>query len=342
MSAQTRQFSDAPAIRAATPLLVGLFAPTGAGKTFSSLRLATGIQRISGGDIFGVDTESNRMLHYADKFSFRHVPFKAPFSPNDYLAVVDYCVGKGAKTIIVDSMTHEHTGAGGVLEWHSLETERLAKAWGVSAEKAQIAAWKEPKQARRRFIDRLLQVNANFVFCFRAREKIQVRSGKQPLDLGYMPDGAEELFFEMTLGALLLPMSKGVPNWTSEMPGEKAMMKLPEQFVALFGKPRQLDEDTGQRLAEWAAGSVKPETPKAAVTPPSAATGTAPSAGLSAEDIEKLINDLDVQTLEQLEIAYSAGREACRKANDRTARDRLRQVYELAKSGMSATTQESL
>jgi hypothetical protein len=328
-----RQFEDSPAVRAATPLFVGLFAPTGAGKTYSSLRLATGIQRVSGGDIYGVDTESNRMLHYADKFSFRHVPFKAPFSPNDYLAVVDYCVGKGAKTIIIDSMTHEHTGAGGVLEWHANETERLAKAWNVSAEKAQIAAWKEPKQARRKLIDRLLQVNANFIFCFRAREKIQVRAGKQPLDLGYMPDGAEELFFEMTLGALLLPMSKGVPNWTSEMPGEKAMMKLPEQFVALFGKPRQLDEDTGQQLAQWAAGAAKPEPVKTTPTP--AQPTPQPAGALSTEQIDKLIDDLDVDTLEKLEGAYRVGREVCRKADDKLARDRLRSAYELIKKGFT-------
>ena len=31
-------------------------------------------------------------------------------------------------------------------------------------------------------------------------------------------------------------------------------MKLPGQFRDLFAKPRQLDEDTGEYLAKWAAG----------------------------------------------------------------------------------------
>ena len=38
-------------------------------------------QRVCGGDIFVIDTEARRALHYADAFKFRHVPFGAPFDP---------------------------------------------------------------------------------------------------------------------------------------------------------------------------------------------------------------------------------------------------------------------
>jgi len=249
-----RTFEDTPATRSQTPLFIGLFAPTGAGKTYSALRLATGIQRVVGGEIFGIDTESNRMRHYADTFKFRHVPFSPPFSPLDYIAAIDHCVERGAKTIIVDSATHEHEGQGGALEWHLAETKRLAQAWGCSEAKAQISAWGVPKAARRKLIARILQINANIIFCFRAREKLKVERGKDPVELGFMPIGAEEIFYEMTLGCLLLPMQKGVPNWTSQLPGEKLMMKLPAQFEALFGESKQLDESIGEKLATWAAG----------------------------------------------------------------------------------------
>lgn len=297
-----RTFSSSPAVRAATPLFVGLFAPTGAGKTFSALRLATGIQRVVGGDVFGIDTESNRMLHYADRFKFSHVPFNAPFSPLDYLQAIEYCVSKGAKTIIVDSATHEHEGEGGVLEWHAEETKRLAALWKCSEDKAQMSAWKTPKQARRRMIARLLQINVNIIFCFRAREKIKIISGKEPLDLGFMPIGAEELFFEMTLGCLLLPMAKGVPEWQSKLPGERAMMKLPGQFEELFGQPKQLDEDTGQRLAEWAAGS-------------------APATVMPAAEVTKYMDLMtNSENLEGLQAAFRSADEAAKKAKDAAAR----------------------
>ncbi|HJS88693.1 MAG TPA: hypothetical protein VJ738_01870 [Steroidobacteraceae bacterium] len=257
----TRTFEDAPAVRSEVPLFCGLFAPTGGGKTYSALRLATGIQRVVGGDIFGIDTESNRMKHYADWFRFRHVPFRAPFSPDDYAAAIRHCVSRGAKTIIVDSASHEHEGQGGVLEWHEAETQRLAEAWRVAPGAAQMAAWGPPKAARRRLLAAITsELNCNVIFCFRAREKLKIQRGKDPIELGWMPIGGEELFFEMTLSTLLLPSARGVPHWKSDMPGEAQMLKLPRQFADYFGgEPRQLDEDTGQRLAEWAAGSPQPQ-----------------------------------------------------------------------------------
>ena len=266
-AAATRVFQDKPAVREATPLLVGLVGPSGSGKTFSALRLATGIQRVTGGDIYAIDTESRRMLHYADKFQFRHLQFDAPFGSLDYLSAVEHCVKKGARVVIVDSMSHEHEGPGGVLEMHAQETERLSKAWGCSADKAQIAAWGEPKKQRRRMINSLLQLNANFLFCFRAKEKIRVQGGgKPPIEQGFMPIAGEEFVYEMTMKCLLLPGSNGTPTWVSENPGERSMMKLPDQFVEIFTNKdtgeivkRQLDEGIGQRLAQWSAGTVDAE-----------------------------------------------------------------------------------
>lgn len=260
-----RVFDDQPAVRESTPLLVGLDGPSGGGKTFSALRLATGFQRVIGGDIFGIDTESNRMKHYADQFRFRHVPFGAPFSPLDYLAAIDHCVKKGAKTIIIDSMSHEHEGPGGILEMHEQEVQRLSRGDADKAERVKMLAWSRPKQMRRRLLNSLTQINANIVLCFRAKEKIKLVKGKsEPEQLGWMPVGGEEFVFEMTLCCLLLPGSKGVPTWKSEYAGERMMMKLPGQFAQLFGEPKQLDEDTGMKLAQWAAGAAGSSLPTVA------------------------------------------------------------------------------
>src|SRR5215471_21060867 len=107
-----RVFVAKPAVRESVPLLIGLMGPSGSGKTFSALRLATGIQKVTGGDIYGIDTEARRMLHYADRFKFKHIQFDAPFGSLDYLACIQQCVRDGAKVIIVDSMSHEHESVG--------------------------------------------------------------------------------------------------------------------------------------------------------------------------------------------------------------------------------------
>jgi hypothetical protein len=259
MSAQARQFEISPAVRKTVGLLIGLVGPSSSGKTYSALRLATGIQKVTGGDIDVIDTENGRALYYADKFKFNHLRFAAPFSPEDYLEAIRFCARRGSKTIVIDSMSHEHEGPGGVLEWHERETERLAALWKTSKDKAQMAAWNPPKQARRRLINEVLQLNVNLLLTFRAKEKIKIVAGKEPQQLGWQPICGDEFMYEMVLQALLLPGSEGRPTWTPEMPAERAMIKLPLQFRELFAKTEssQLNEQVGEDLAKWAAGGVK-------------------------------------------------------------------------------------
>lgn len=239
----------------------------------SALRLATGMQRVTGGEIFGIDTESNRMLHYAPlpgekadptrgKFAFRHVPFQAPFGPLRYLEAVRYCVSKGAKNIVIDSGTHEHEGVGGVLEQHQAEVERLCKENGRSADANKMSAWGPPKSARAKLINALMtELKVNCTFCYRAKPKLKIATkaekaagadGVSPR--GYCAIAGEEFIFEMMIKFVLLPGSRGIPTWQSEFSGEQEIMKIPEQFLHIFEKPAQLSEDIGQQMAEWAAG----------------------------------------------------------------------------------------
>ncbi len=249
-----RTFEDYEAKRCAVPLLVGLVGPSGGGKTFSALRIATGIQRVTGGDIFLIDTESRRSLHYANHFKFRHVPFAAPFGPLDYLAAIEYAVKKGAKVVVVDSMSHEHEGPGGVLEQHAAEVEKLSGGDQQKADRVKMLAWSKPKQDRRRMINSILQMPVSSIFCFRAKEKLKIATGQEPKQLGFMPIAGEEFIYEMTVNCLLLPKAGGVPTWNSKELGEQATMKLPQQFQQLFAEPMPLSEDHGETMARWAEG----------------------------------------------------------------------------------------
>lgn len=262
----TTRFQDTDATRTAVPLMLGIVGPSFSGKTVSALRLATGIQRVTGGDIHMIDTESRRGLHYAPRtgeavdirqhtFKFRHVPFAAPFGPLDYLAAIEHCHKRGASVIIVDSTSHEHEGPGGVLEQHDAEARRLAALWKVSEYVTQIPAWAPVKSARRRMINSILQLPVSVIFCFRAKEKIKIQKGKDPENLGWMAIAGEELVFEMTACALLPPGAAGVPRWQSKLEGEQSTIKLPAKLAPLFGDG-PLSEDIGESLARWASGEV--------------------------------------------------------------------------------------
>lgn len=245
-----------PATREQTPLLIGLVGPSGSGKTYSALRLATGIQSVVGGKIAAIDTEARRMLHYADRFKFEYLEFGAAFSSDRYLEALTAAVDTGAKTIIVDSMSHEHEGAGGYLEFQAAELDRMAGDDWRKRQAMNFTAWIKPAGARRRLINGLLQLNANFVFCFRAKEKIKLvkKNGKtEPEDAGWQAIAGEEFVFEMTDRFLLPPGARGVPALDDEAM-HTGVPKMPDEHTAILGRGNQLDEEIGASLARWAMG----------------------------------------------------------------------------------------
>lgn len=265
MQTVKRSFELLPATRKSVPVWFGVFGVAGSGKTRSALRVATGIQRVTGGKIAVIDTEAGRALHYAPtaqgrsepgKYTFDHCPFAAPFGPLDYLAAVEHCVSQGAKIIVIDSMSHEHEGPGGLLEMHDVETKRLAALWRTSESAAQMAGWIEPKKQRQRAINSMLQLGVHLIFCFRAQEKTKPppKGERDVIKLGFMPIAGPAWVYEMTACCMLYPGAGGVPTWTSREIGEHMMIKRPDYLSEIIGIEGPLSEAHGEALAKWAAG----------------------------------------------------------------------------------------
>jgi len=114
-------------------------------------------------------------------------------------------------------------------------------------------AWAKPAAARRRLINTILQINCAFVFCFRAKEKLKIERGKEPTPLGWQAIAGEEFAFEMTLRCLLPAGARGVPDWSDES-FALGVPKLPKDLRDAFEDGKQLNEMTGAKLAQWAAG----------------------------------------------------------------------------------------
>lgn len=253
------------------PLMLGMVGPSGSGKTYSALRVATGIQKVSGGDIFVVDTEQRRALHYANDFKFKHVDFQAPYGATDYQEALRYCKTQGAGVIIIDSCSHEHSGPGGLLEQHEAELTRMAGTDYAKRDRMSIGAWAKPKALQRKLITTITtELAMPVIFCFRAKTgtKPAARgaSDRQPIEMGYTTIGDDAWLFEMAVNFLFLPASDGVPLWKSDKPGEHMAIKCPKQHRWLHDRGNKpVDEDVGQRLAEWARGSAKSATPASEV-----------------------------------------------------------------------------
>ncbi len=101
---------------------IAIIAPSGGGKTYGGLRLATGmaeeIEKETGkkARILMGNTESKRGLYYANEFDYDIVDLDAPYNPEKFVELIEFAVEEGYDILIIDSSSHEWEGKGGCLE----------------------------------------------------------------------------------------------------------------------------------------------------------------------------------------------------------------------------------
>lgn len=302
------------AIREQVGLIIGVAGGTGSGKTYSSLRMAAGI---SGDKPFVIlDTEAGRAKHYADQFSFDHGDLHPPFSPETYMEAIRAADSAGYPCIVVDSMSHEWAGEGGVLEMQEAELDRMAGDDWKKREACKMAAWIKPKMSHKKMVQRLLQVRAHLILCFRAEEKVDMtrddkgkmvivpKVTKTGLD-GWVPICEKNLPFELTASFLL----------TNDAPGIPKPIKLQEQHRALFPTDKSLNEESGRLVAKWASGEPG-------------------ISAISDDEMKGLLETLQVKTLPSLKTAFEAAYKRANAARDKSAQSRLKAAYDEKKASL--------
>lgn len=242
-------FTHRPAKRENTPLIVGLAGPTKSGKTYSAHLLARGLAH--GGPITMINAEGAKGHQYADEFDYTAIDITRPYKPERYTEALRYALDMTTKpaVVIIDSMSHMHDGPGGLLEYHSEELERLAGANAdrKTRDRYNWTAWIKPKAAENQFIYTMLEADCHIIACFRAKEKLRIVKGAEPIDLGWQPIAGERVAFETIFTLMLPPRSKGVPDL--------AQSDMRKPFDTMIAGDRPLTEETGAQLAAWAAGS---------------------------------------------------------------------------------------
>lgn len=287
-------FTFRPAVRENVGLLIGLAGSSGSGKTYSAMRLAAGM---AGDRPFAViDTEAGRAKHYADQFRFDHGDLRPPFNPKAYSDAIAAADAAGYPVIVVDSFSHEHAGEGGILDMQEAELNRMAGDDWKKREAVKMASWIRPKSEHKHMVQRLLQVRAHLILCFRAEEKVEMVRGDDgkmkvvpkasPIGLsGWLPICEKNLPYELTCSFLL----------TADAPGMPKPIKLQEQHRALFPLNKPITEESGRLVAAWASGgqqrTAAPPPPQPD-SPPPEGSGAAGAAALITVDQEIALSDM--------------------------------------------------
>jgi len=114
---------------------LALMSPSGGGKSYSSLRLATGmleeLKRLGlekNGKILVGNTEHARGRYYANEFKYDIVDLEAPYNPEMFVEFIEYAVQQDYPILILDSTSPEWEGKQGCLELH-LQAGGTYQAW---------------------------------------------------------------------------------------------------------------------------------------------------------------------------------------------------------------------
>lgn len=219
-----------PAQRKQAKLRLALSGPSGSGKTTGALLIAKGI----GGKIAVLDTERGSASLYSDIVPFDVVELTPPYTPERYIEVIQEAEKSGYDTLILDSITHEWNGAGGILE--IVDKVARSKYRGNS-----YAAWNEGTPRHQKFVDAMLASPLHIIATMRSKAvyvETEKANGKKTIQKqGAAPQQRDGLEYEFTA---VLDLS---------VDGNIAIAS--KDRTRLFHDPVVITEDVGKDLFTW-------------------------------------------------------------------------------------------
>lgn len=241
------EFTIKPATRQGVKPLVGFYGKSGSGKTMSALLLARGLVGASGRIVL-VDSESGRGSIFSDLIpgGYSVLDLDAPFSPMRYEAAIAEAE-KVADCVVVDSMSHEWSGEGGVLDWADQELERMG-----GEDKNRMRSWIKPKMAHKQMVMRLLRCKCALICCLRGEEKTHTGKDARGKTIVITDEFSSPLFDPRFIFEMLLNFETVAKNGQG---GYVVPRKITHPSIAplLPGEDQQIGIATGEALAKWCA-----------------------------------------------------------------------------------------
>lgn len=182
------------ATRRAVKLKIGIQGPSGSGKTDGALAMATALAQAEGGRVAVIDTENGSASLYADDYEFDTLNLDPPYTSARYTEAMRAAVDAGYAVLVIDSLSHQWAGKGGIL---ARKEEVDARGKGNS-----YTNWARFTKEHEEFKAELLSLPIHVIATLRAKQDYVLveRDGKQvPKKVGLAPVQREGLEYEFSI-----------------------------------------------------------------------------------------------------------------------------------------------
>jgi len=174
-------------------LKMGISGPSGSGKTWGALALATNLW--PNAKICLVDTENESASLYADQFTFDTIPLSPPYGSDRYAACIKAAVAGGYDVLIMDSISHQWDGEGGILR----RKEELDQRPGANS----YTNWSKFTPEHTGFIEAIKQAPIHIIATMRSKQDYVLtdndKGKKTPVKVGMAPVQREGLDYEFSI-----------------------------------------------------------------------------------------------------------------------------------------------
>jgi len=224
------------ATRQKAKIRLGLSSVSGGGKTYSSILISKGLAS-SMDKIALIDTENGSGDLYANLGDYNVITLEAPYTPERYIEAITACENAGIEVIIIDSITHEWDGKGGILEISNSMTGNSYTNWAKLSPRHQS------------FIDKILQCKAHVITTVRRKQDYEMTTNSQgklvPQKVGLKEVTREGFEYELTVNL--------------ELDTNHNATVSKDRTGLFIGKPEfKPSESTGVMLLDWCENGIEP------------------------------------------------------------------------------------
>ena len=214
--------------RSKCKIKVSIAGASGSGKTYSALCVAKGmvsnLNRVA-----VIDTENGSSHLYSHLGDFSVLTLGAPYSPEAYIMAINEAIKNGYECIIIDSLSHEWQGPGGIIDIHG------------QMEGNSFTNWNKVTPRHNALIQKIVNAPVHVIATLRSKTEyiMQQKNGKSiPEKIGLKSVQRDDCEYEFTVA-----------------------FELNKYHVAAVSKDRtglfqhepelKLSEDLGKRIIDW-------------------------------------------------------------------------------------------